>query len=535
MASNRFLRILNGPMKFMKYSLGLKGYFKEDLSFARAAAIIKARMAQREENFLKIIKKGVFGYKKSPYLSLLKLCRCEYKDIERLVSRCGLEGALRTLKDDGVYIKIEEFKGKSPIIRKGRKFDVREDDFDNPYFSSYYERRSGGSRSAGTRIELNFDFLSDTAVHRGPISRFWNLEQAAHIIIRPPYPYGPGMMYMLQLSKFGIIPQRWISLIDERRIPISLRSRLGVSTTFFLSRIYGKQFPRPEFIDRNNIWKVAELIADYGLRYKECCVFTNVSSAFRICVAAKEKKINLNRVKFQGCGEPLTEAKRNLIESVGAKYILFYAFTEAGLVGSLCLKPKAIDDIHVYKDSVSLISHKKIVRDSQVDAILCTAVLPSAPKILLNVESGDYGILENRRCGCPYDEFGYSDHIHHIRSFEKLTGEGTTFYGTDLIRVIEEIFPQRFGGTGLDYQLVEQENKEGLTQLIILVSPKVGQIDGNKLIQTFIAELKKGNDSQRVMAETWSKAGTIQIKRDDPIITQAGKQYPLHILFGGKP
>jgi len=521
---------INHAKMYLRFVLGLKSFLKKKITFEESREIVKKGMQQREENFLKILKKGVFEYKKSPYLTLFKLCHCEYNDIAKLVSRQGLEETLKIIKDDGVYIKIEEFKGKKPIVRKGKEFMVREKDFDNPYMSSCYEIRSGGTRSAGTRVMADFDFLSEIATLQGIITDIWNLGNTPHIILRPVFPYGMGMNFMLHLSKFGMYPLAWFSLIDERKVRLSLRSKLGVFYILHMSSIFGAKFPNPEYIDPKDISKVVELVIRLLKEHSECCIFTNVSSAVRVCLAAREKGINLNGLKFRGCGEPLTAAKHKIIDSCGAKYILYYAFTEIGLAGSLCLDPLAIDDIHLFKNFVALISRKREFAGSSIDAFLFTTLLPSAPKILLNVESGDYGEIETRRCGCPYDGLGFYDHIHNVRSFEKLCSNGMTFYGTDIMRIVEEVLPDKFGGSSLDYQLVEEEDSEGITHITIVVSPKLTGVDEDRLIETLLGELRNGGDSQKVMAEVWSRLGAIKVKRDYPKLTPAGKMFPLHIL-----
>lgn len=486
----------NNLKMYIRFALGLRAFLKEKITFEEAQREIKKRMEQREENFLKIIRKGIFEYKKSPYLALLKLSKYEYKDIEGLVSRYGLEETLRVLKADGVYLKIEEFKGRSPVVRKGKEFIFKERDFDNPYLAPCYEIRSGGTRSAGTRIMTDFDFLSQLAVHRGFLEKIWNTYNIPHIILRPAFRYGSGIWNMLLFSKIGIYPIKWLSLIDERKMPISLRSKLGVYYIIYASKLFGAKFPKPEFMDLKDISKVVELIHDLLEKHSQCAITTNVSSAVRICLAAKEQGVNLNGLIFQGSGEPLTSVKNKEIESSGAKFILSYVFSEVGSAGSLCLRSSTVDDIHLFKYALALISYERKVIDEYVDAFLFTTLLPSAPKILLNVESGDYGIIETKNCGCPYDSLGFYEHIHHIRSFEKLTGEGITFYGTDLIRILEEILPSEFGGTSLDYQLIEEDDEKGITHLIVLVSPKVGAIDENRLIQTILNELKKGGTTK---------------------------------------
>jgi hypothetical protein len=154
--------------------------------------------------------------------------------------------------------------------------------------------------------------------------------------------------------------------------------------------------------------------------------------------------------------------------------------------------------------------------------------------VLFNVESGDYGVMESRSCGCYFDQLGFTDHIYNIRSFDKLTGQGMTFLGTDLLRIIEEVLPTEFGGTSTDYQMVEEEDEAGHTRLSIVVSPEVGAIDETELIKIILAELRKGKDSQRMMVEVWSQAKTLRVKRMRPVITARGKLLPLHIQKGDK-
>jgi hypothetical protein len=56
-----------------------------------------------------------------------------------------------------------------------------------------------------------------------------------------------------------------------------------------------------------------------------------------------------------------------------------------------------------------------------VPALWLTTLHWRAPKVMVNVESGDYGVLERRRCGCVWDGLGFREHLHTIRSYEKLT------------------------------------------------------------------------------------------------------------------
>lgn len=518
----------------VRFTFGFKDYLRDKVDFSGIRAFLKARMARREESFLSLLRRGIFEYKKSPYAQLLALARLTYGDVERSVSRIGLDETLKMLCSEGIFVTIEEFKGRKPLVRKGKSFSFREKDFDNPYIAACYERRSGGTRSAGTRIACDFDFLAQTAPHRGFINDILGLRDAPHVIVRPVLPYGPGMLYVLHMARLGMKSPRWFSIYDESRIPVSRQSRWGMEYLFFLGRVFGAGFPQPEFIEPKNIHKIIGVVKSLLAEHGRCCVFCNVSTAVRLSLAAQESRTNLAGLVFQGCGEPLTETRKKEIEASGARYILYYAFTEAGLVGSLCLKPSAVDDIHLFGDFLAAITHSRRVVETDVNAFLFTSVLSSSPKILLNVETGDYGVLEKRSCGCPYDELGYHDHIRSIRSFEKLTSEGMTFYGSDLVRIIEDVFPSKFGGSSVDYQLVEEEGEKGIARVVIRISPSVGPLKEDDVIGLLLEELGRSGDSQRVMAQTWFEAGTVAVRRDPPQRTGAGKQFPLHTFYGRK-
>jgi hypothetical protein len=269
------------------------------------------------------------------------------------------------------------------------------------------------------------------------------------------------------------------------------------------------------------------------LKQGKCiCLTTYASSAVRICVAAKEHGIPLEGVSFITLGEPFTEAKQQAVEAVGARALVRYAFTEAGIIGYGCADPRLSDDLHFSSNRYGLIQRQRAVGASglSVNAFLFTSLLASAPKILLNVESGDYGMIERRSCGCQLGAWGLTTHLEQIRSFEKLSGEGMTFVQTDLVRVLEETLPAHFGGTSADYQVLEEEGQHGILKLLLVVSPRVGPVDEDRVRHTFLEELGRDGGVGRRKAEVWRRAETVQVRRQWPVATKAGKILPFHFI-----
>src|SRR3546814_9924555 len=55
-------------------------------------------------------------------------------------------------------------------------------------------------------------------------------------------------------------------------------------------------------------------------------------------------------------------------------------------------------------------SPRRVANADFVSPLLCTTIDPLFPRLLLNVESGDYGYLSRRGCGCLLGKAGLSLH-----------------------------------------------------------------------------------------------------------------------------
>jgi len=130
------------------------------------------------------------------------------------------------------------------------------------------------------------------------------------------------------------------------------------------------------------------------------------------------------------------------------------------------------------------------------------------------------------------EEIGYDRRLHTIRSYEKLTSEGMTFMGSDLLTLVEEVLPSRFGGYPTDYQFVEEE-KGGLAKVSIFVSPRVGSVDEVQLVAVVLETLRARSGLNEKMVRMWRKGQTLEVVRREPYATSTAKILPLHILNKG--
>ena len=158
-------------------------------------------------------------------------------------------------------------------------------------------------------------------------------------------------------------------------------------------------------------------------------------------------------------GEPYTDAKAAVIKQTGSRAVCHYAMVEAGLIGLGCPARAHVDDVHLVTDKIATIEHDKQVGRTgvTVKALFHTTLLAASPKLMINVESGDYAVRSEHECTCGALPAGFKSHLHTIRSYEKLTSEGMNFLGTDLLALVEQVLPAQFGGCSTDYQFIEQE------------------------------------------------------------------------------
>jgi hypothetical protein len=520
---------------YWRLAWGLRQFLKEPVTLEQSRGIVRQRLQDREQNLLAIVRKAIYDNEASPYLKLLRLAGCEYGDFEKIVRSDGIEPALRKIYEAGVYISFEEFKGKKEVSRGSKVFTFKESDFDNPFLVRHFEFSSGASRSAGTRVLMNFDRYYYNAVHNAIAFAAHGIWGKPVLLWMPILPSGAGLVLLLCLAKMGNPPIRWFSPVEARTIKPSLTKRLATYYVVYAGRLFGAAVPKPEYVNLEQAHKVADCVAEILKKGQGCTLVTYPNSAIRVCKAAIERQLELSGATFVLSGEPLTGAKMKEIKAVGANAVNMYGIAEVGIVGFGCANQMAApDDVHIFKDSHAVIQHQReaLLSGASVNAFLFTSLLPKAAKILLNVESGDHGMIATGQCGCELGELGLSDHIYNIRSFDKLTSEGMSFAGTELLRIIEEVLPAKFGGASTDYQMVEREGKRGRTWLNVLVSPEIGEIDEGELLQTVLSELSKGKDTQRMMTEIWSQAKLLRVKRQRPFTTAAGKLLPLHIQKG---
>ena len=516
-----------------RFLWSLPGFLRRPVTLDEARATLRRRLERREADFLGLARRAVYEHAASPYRALLRLAGCEYGDLERLVGREGVEGALRLLYRHGVYLTVDEFKGRRPTIRGNARIAVSPSRLRNPRLTVHVPARTSGSRGARTPVPIDLAFVRDRAVNtclvldaRGGIG--W-----AHAIW--VVPGTAAIVPLLRLSAFGASPVRWFSQLGPAAPGLHPRYRWSARALRWASLLAGVPMPRPVHVSLEHPLPIARWMSEVLGTGRTPHLYTFVSPAVRLSQAALEAGVDLRGAQFTVTGEPLTAAAVAMVRRVGAEARPTYATSEIGAIGEGCLAPEAPDDVHLLHDRLALIRPESDARNSGLPAraLLISSVRPTMPFILLNVSMGDQAEVGERACGCPLERLGWATHLHTIRSFEKLTAGGMTFFDSDVIRVLEEVLPARFGGGPTDYQLVEEEADDGRPHRRLLVHPAIGPLDEGAVSDTFLAAVGHGSGLERVMGQVWREGRLLHVERRAPRATATGKI--LHLHQHGRP
>ncbi|HEY1266768.1 MAG TPA: hypothetical protein VGH16_05890 [Candidatus Binatia bacterium] len=523
-----FGKIPNRTMGLARLAGALPGFYRDRVTVERAESDIKRALAGREAIFLDFLRARVYARAASPYLKLLKHAGCEFSDLAAEVGRHGLEGALARLAAAGVYLTAAEMKGKTDVVRGGLSFRVFPEDLIDPSREPGFITRTGGTNNRPILLTRPLSTIAKNARAWGVFLSAHGLVSAAHAVHHPILP-GHGVSTILNLAKLGIRTERWFARTVPAHDALHLaHSYLATYLTVALGRLFGPGFPRPEFADGDDTARILAWIAEKRRVGTPMAVTTGVSAAFAIARAAAAAGTSLEGATFIVGGEPFTEAKAKMVARAGARVATRYAFSGGGNIGFACAEPQHPDEIHVNQHTTAIVERPTPIPGAPgIRPFLFTTLDPSWP--LLNVENGDYGILETRDCGCALGRAGLRLHLHRIRSYEKFTSEGMNYFYGDLYEFFESTLPAEFGGASGDYQLLEEEDDNGQTRLTLRADPRIGALDEARLLERLREELGRRSWGHEFQTRIWERAGTLRIKREPPRASAMGKILPLQM------
>jgi hypothetical protein len=512
---------------YARMAWGLRALVREP-GRADPIADLQLHLARREEHFLDLARRIVFSNPRHPYFELLRLAGCSQEDLTAEVKRNGLEPALEKLAASGVYLTHDEFKGKTPLVRGGREISCGPAALLNPLVRARMSSASSGSRSAGTMTPKSTRLQTYRDGYHRLQAREFGLAGRTVVQIRPILPSTLGLGNNLRYIRYGEQPAKWFSQRGETQEAGHYR----VVTHFLvrLARQMGAALPLPDYLPENDFSPVARWIASRKIAGSPCVVRSYVSPSVRVVSAARDADLDIAGTIFLVDGEALTPAKRAAFDAAGCEVYPKYGISDVGSIGGACRRMRTGNSVHLYRDAVAVISRRRAAPLSgvEVNSLLFTNLLPFAARFLINAEMDDAGILEPANCDCEYSRAGFDWQIREIYSYGKLTGQGITLMGSDILRILECSLPQHFGGSAGDYQLVEYDGARQ-SQLELRISPRAGIGDADAARDFLLHEIR-GCYGGALASRVWTHSGGLDAVVAEPFSTRSGKVLPLHLL-----
>ncbi|MBK9170423.1 MAG: hypothetical protein IPM24_23580 [Bryobacterales bacterium] len=479
--------------------------------------LLRERVAGRGETFLKCLQDAIFANPEHPYSRMFQMAGCQWDDVASLVRRDGLEAALCRLRAAGIYLTHDEFKGKQPILRSGQAIPAHTADFANPLVRGWLRAASGGSTGKPVPVSLPTEHLWYREAYTALRMEEFGLRERVHVELKSILPSMGGIGPCLHASRLGHPVAKWFSVTGTLASAGHYRAATAALVT--LARLRGARVPYPEALPYNDFSPVARFIEEQKRLGRRCSLRGLASPVARAAAASFDISGTLC---FAG-GEAVSDAKRATVQAAGAALFATYMISEIGLVGEGCRDMGRENSVHLLEDSVAVITWKRPApfADGEVDSLHFTTIQPHSPHILINAEMDDTATVSRAPCDCVYSRTGYRTRLSAIASFGKLTGQGLSLFGTDLVQLLEQDLPARLGGAAGDYQLAEVERR-GQTQVRLCVSPRTGLRDAQLVRQVFL-ELVRGCYGGVMAQRLLTNSDGLEIAFAEPFVGPTGK------------
>ena len=506
-------RLLGEIFTASRFLVRLPRFLRRPVDRAEAQRILGRRLARREADFLDLVRRAVYESRNSPYRLLLRAAGCEYGDLARLVTEDGLEAALRAIARRGVYLTLDELRGRRPVTRGSVEILVDAGRLANPLTSAHFPIRSSGSRGGSAGLGLSLEYVRDVAVDYGLAIDARGGRSWQHAIWGVPG--GAALNQVLRFAAFGAVPVRWFLQIDADRARLPARYAWSARALVWAGRLAGVAVPAPVHATAEDPAPIIEWLAGVLGAGQVPHLFAFPTAAVRLCQAARLAGVDLRGAQLTIGGEPITEARMSEIARAGVTTAAHYGSIETSTIGYGCLAPAFPDELHLFHDLTAVVQTDGLP-GVPAETLLMTSLRTAAPLILLNASIGDQAVMGPRPCGCPLEALGWTTHLHTVGSDQKLTTAGMAFLAADLLRVLEEVLPARLGGGPVDYQLMEEETVDGRPRLRLLIHPRVGPLDPALVADVFFTAIGRGTGAARVMSLTWQDGDLLQIERRAP-------------------
>ncbi len=520
--------MIQEALRYSRMAVALRRHFRTPLD-PDPERTIRRLLENREENFLSLAR-NVLGNPEHPYAQLFSVTGCSYADLEAAVRSGGVEAALQALLREGVYVSHDEFRGREEIVRGGKHIRSNAASWLNQRGKGGIAYSSSGTSGRPVATQGGSAQMAHTEAQSLLTVRELELANRAMVNVGPILP-GFGVVALLVAARLNLGFERWFAIGGRSRRNVHYRAvtRCLVAQMRWL----GARAPYPIYLDQNDFLPVAQYLARRQAEGARTAVVGYVSSLTRVAAEAADHGLDLAGCRAILVGEALTDAKRGTMESAGIEPYATYGVSEFGSIGLPCRSMHSRNCVHVLREAVALTTrrHEQAGAACGVDSICATALLPFGPRVFINVEIGDTGVIERCTCDCSLRRLGLDVQIRDMAAIGKVTAQGMTIAAGDLVNVLEEVLPARFGGRPGDYQLIETEGGSQ-TEMVLRIRPGVASAPPEDVLKAFLAEtgrLYGGSLSVR----SWSHSNGIRAELAEPVLAGTGKFRAIRLLGSG--
>jgi phenylacetate-coenzyme A ligase PaaK-like adenylate-forming protein len=491
-------------------------FFRQGVRPSDCPALLRQLLVRRDERFLDVVRRAVFGNPRSPYLALLRSVGCEWGDLVVLVRAEGIEGAMRQLADRGVYVTGVELKARRPIVRGSFTLHPRPRDFVNPLIAPHFfvptSGSTGGSSLIGRVLAERREFAlllgAGLVAHgaRNPVSVSWRV----------------APLSMFDFEALGCRTIGWFNPVSYA----SETTRLGQLFIVAMAAAAGRRLPVLRAMPLDQPGRMLDWLRRRLREHAEIVVVGYTGAIVRVATTAAERGLSLSGVIWNPIGEPYTAERHAAITASGGRSMPQYGANECGSMAMACPHAEQPGELHVGTHRVAFVRRGPDRAGDDGGALAITTLDPYTPTIMFNTDLGDDADISTRDCGCVFGQIGLTTRIMNVRPFGRLSSEGITFEAVDIVAILERELPARFGGHATDYQIAEEHSADGRSRLILRVHPRV-RIDDTHAVRDFLLHaIGRGGVADRHISRVLGEADAIQVARQAPIATAVGKILP---------
>jgi hypothetical protein len=502
---------------------GLRRLAKNPVSIDEARRVVSDEVARRDARFLDHLDSLVWPHPRGPIARLAANAGLEAGDVRGLVGELGVTGALEALRDAGVYVSYEEYQGRVDAVRGSASFSFAPTDFFNPVTRGDYLAATGGSSSGkGTPVELSFAWQRRQGRQRPIQHEMAGVRGKPSAVWLPVFPSAAGFGAVMKNMAGGSTPERWFSQIPTDLAGISGDKRTANRFLPALAAMTRTGLPAPEHVPTTDPRPVVSWLTDAVARAGGAIITGYASSLTAAARWAVDHDIDLSGVVANPASEPVTPGKLAVITEAGMRAFPMYAFTPEGTVAIRCGNCAA-EEYHVWDQDLAVITRRRARGDgTDIDAFCWTSLAAEAPRVMVNVENDDYGVVRHGvACDCALGELGLTTRVSGIRGISKVVTAGISLDGELFDRLAEIDLPARLGGGPGDYQFAEVDDRGGAV-LVVRVHPRLEAFD-EAAAHAVIAESLGRSDNGLLAESVWSLHEGLRVERRVPVETAAGK------------